>query len=74
MFIPFIARLANVRSMQIIPSGRRMNRAVQRGFLEYGRDFIVSNAGKQQGNVSTYTRDPKYSSIAGLFDDTKLLR
>ena len=74
VFIPFIARLDDVNSMQIIPSGRRMNRAVQRGFLEYGRDFIVNNAGQQQGNVSTYSRDPKYSTIARLFDNTQLLR
>lgn len=46
-----------------------MNRAVGRGFINYAHDFIMRN-GQLEGNVSIYQGDPKYRTIAPMFDDT----
>ncbi|RAH80322.1 hypothetical protein BO86DRAFT_433340 [Aspergillus japonicus CBS 114.51] len=67
VFLPF-CRLCNVKSLHIVPSSRRMDRVIDWGFINYGRDFILNN-GYETYNDGTLSQDPRYRDVVPLFDD-----
>lgn len=66
-FIPFL-KLKNVKGLTVLPSNRRMERAVHRGFINYGSDFIIRN-GELEGNASIYKDEPAYATSSPMFND-----
>ncbi|OJK01951.1 hypothetical protein ASPACDRAFT_58349 [Aspergillus aculeatus ATCC 16872] len=67
VFLPF-CQLCNVKSLHIVPSTRRMDRAIDWGFINYGRDFILNN-GHKNYNDGPLSQDPQYRDVVPLFDN-----
>lgn len=70
VFMPF-CYLRNVRTMAVIPSSPQMDDAVDWGFINYGRDYVLQN--HKWNNRSSYFGDPAYVDLVRVFDNVESL-
>ncbi|GKZ37328.1 hypothetical protein AbraIFM66950_008818 [Aspergillus brasiliensis] len=71
VFLPF-CRLSNVGAFRVLPETRRMDRVIDWGLINYGRDFILNN-GYRNYNDGPLSQDRQYRDIVREFDNIDAL-